>query len=96
MATKDKKTLHGYKVEFRVYGRYVDEETHIVAYSPKQAKKFFYDWWKNHHTNYAVVILVSQIEDNYAKELAERTTGETLEERFKTQCDHIYRRENNG
>lgn len=93
MATKTKNALHGYKVEFRVYGRYVDEETHIVAYSPKQAKKFFYDWWKNHHTTYAVVILVSQLEDNYAQTLSIVTTGESLKERFTRQCDFIYRRE---
>lgn len=81
-----------YKVEFRRYGRYVDEEVHILAYSPKQAKKFFYDWWKNHHTSYAIIILVSEMDNAYARALCSSTTGESLEERFESQCDYIYRR----
>lgn len=88
------KPIHTYKVEFKVYGEYVTQDVHISAYSPKQAKKYFYDWWKkNHRTKYAVVVLVSQLDDKYAEELSQRTTGETIKERFKRQCDYIYKRE---
>ena len=90
---KQLKPLHTYKVEFIEYGRYATQEVNFTAYSPKQAKKFFYDWWKNHHTSYATVILVSQLDDAYAKRLTMQTTGETVEERFKRQSDYIYRRE---
>ena len=87
------KPIHTYKIEFKIYGEFVTQDVHISAYSPKQAKKYFYDWWKKHHTTkYAVVILVSQINDQYAEELSLRITGETLKERFKSQCDYIYRR----
>ncbi|MBO7735389.1 MAG: hypothetical protein J6S67_22685 [Methanobrevibacter sp.] len=87
------KPIHTYKVEFQVYGEYVNQDIHFCAYSQKQAKKFFYDWWKKHHpTKYAVVTMISQLDDKYAEELSQRTTGETLKERLKSQSDHIYRR----
>ena len=88
-----KKALHTYKVEFQIYGEYVNQDTHITAYSPKQAQKFFYDWWLRYHkSKYAVVILISQLDDTYAESLSQTITGETIKERFKRQCDYIYRR----
>ena len=36
--------------------------------------------------------MISQLDDKYAEELSQRTTGETLKERLKSQSDHIYRR----
>lgn len=97
METKNyKKSIKAYKVEFRVYGRTVCQDVHICAYSPKQAKKFFYDWWKNHHLDYAVVVMVSEIENAYARALASATTGETLEERFESQQKYIYGGKRNG
>lgn len=94
METKTyKKPLHTYKVEFKIYGDYVIQETHITAFSPKQARKFFYDWWKNHHTTqYAVVVMVSQLDDKFARELCRRVTDQTIEERFENQQDYIYRK----
>ena len=99
MATKEKinhkKPVHNYDVEFRRYGKYVSENVYVVAYSPKQAKKFFYDWWKNHHNDYAIIIMVSQIDDAKARALCSRIENCSLEEKFERQCDYIYRRENN-
>lgn len=89
-----KKALHTYKVEFQVYGKYVNQDVHIAAYSPRQAKKFFYDCWKKHHrTKYAVVILVSELEPKEAEFLLKMTTNESIEERFKRQQEYIYKRE---
>lgn len=91
--TQYKKPLHTYEVEFKIYGESVTQEVHITAFSPKQARKFFYDWWKKHHkTQYAVVVLVSQLDDKFARELCRRVTDQTIEERFASQQDHIYRK----
>lgn len=92
-----KKALHAYKIEFRIYDRVVAQDTHVVAYSPKQAKKFFYDAWKNHHTTYVVVILVSELDTKEAENLLRATsTHKTLEDRYKYQCDYIYGGAKNG
>lgn len=92
-----RKPLHTYKVEFKIYGKTVTQDIHFTAYSPKQAKKFFYDWWKkNHTTQYAVVTMVGQLDDNFARELTLRTTNETIEERFESQQQYIYGGKKNG
>ena len=82
--------LKVFNVEFKIYLDNVSRDVKIIAYSPKQARKFFHDWWKRYNKDYAIITLVYDLDEDIAQKLLSKKNI-TIEEQFKKQQDYIYR-----
>lgn len=79
-----------YNVEFRAYGTFDNRDVKMIAYSPKQAKKFFYDWWRKKHGTYALVIMAYELSEKVTQKIL-KELDMNLDDLFKRQQDYIYR-----
>ena len=80
--------LKVFNVEFKIYKDVLYRDVLIIAYSPKQARKFFFDWWRK---NWRRSIIVTMIYEVDKKKTQLKLKSGTIEGKFKEQQDYIYR-----
>lgn len=86
--------LKAYEVEFRPIVNGIARPTRkvrIVAYSQKQANKFFFDW--RHNTTKIPCIFEMSYELEKPKDLTFKEWKEEIQDHFEKQQKIIYRRE---
>ena len=66
-------------------------DVYISAYSQKQALKFFYDWGRNCMDTFISLTDIRLVE-KHSREYLNATGKLTIEEQFKIQQNHIYKR----
>ena len=92
--TMNTKQLRAYMIEFYPIVNGIPRpvrKVQIVAYSQKQANKFFYDW--RHNTKKVPAIFVMSYEIEQPKELTPQKWQEEIVENFIKQQNIIYGKE---